>query len=285
MIADLIFDLGFHNGDDTAYYLHRDFKVVAVEANPILVAAGRTRFEEEIADSRLQLLGVGVGDDPAGSTFWVNELKSDWSSFDKERGCRRGTPCHPVEVPVRTLSAVLEDHGTPYYMKIDVEGRELHCLRSLDPDDLPQFISVEMSGLEILSEAARLGYSQFKIVDQRHHNSPQIAERPNASVAARFRRIESAMSLRLPGRRWLKRTYRRFVPAAPLWEPGDDAEAEWVFPQGCSGPFGTDLHGEWLDLDEAAYEWLHHRYGHYRRGTLSPGGWFDLHARRPQGEG
>ena len=29
---DLIYDVGMNNGDDTAYYLHKGFRVVAVEA-------------------------------------------------------------------------------------------------------------------------------------------------------------------------------------------------------------------------------------------------------------
>ena len=34
----LIYDVGMHNGDDTAYYLRRGFRVVAIEPNPALVA-------------------------------------------------------------------------------------------------------------------------------------------------------------------------------------------------------------------------------------------------------
>ena len=37
MEKNLIYDVGMSNGDDTAYYLHRGFRVVAIEANPLLV--------------------------------------------------------------------------------------------------------------------------------------------------------------------------------------------------------------------------------------------------------
>ena len=46
----LIFDIGFNNGDDTAHYLTRGFEVLAVEANPELVEAGRKRFADAIAN-------------------------------------------------------------------------------------------------------------------------------------------------------------------------------------------------------------------------------------------
>jgi hypothetical protein len=57
---DLIFDLGFHNGDDTAFYLAKGSRVVAVEAHPELVEAGLRRFSSEIRGGRLILLHKAV---------------------------------------------------------------------------------------------------------------------------------------------------------------------------------------------------------------------------------
>ena len=45
---DLIFDLGFHNGDDTAYYLERGYRVLGVDANPSVIDAGSKQFERPI---------------------------------------------------------------------------------------------------------------------------------------------------------------------------------------------------------------------------------------------
>jgi len=39
MVSDLIYDVGLHNGADTAYYLHRGFRVVTIDANPVLTTA------------------------------------------------------------------------------------------------------------------------------------------------------------------------------------------------------------------------------------------------------
>ena len=39
--ADLIYDVGFHHGEDTAYYLKKGFRVVAFEAHPRLAEKGR----------------------------------------------------------------------------------------------------------------------------------------------------------------------------------------------------------------------------------------------------
>ena len=34
MIEDLIYDIGMNHGEDTAYYLSKGFRVIAIEANP-----------------------------------------------------------------------------------------------------------------------------------------------------------------------------------------------------------------------------------------------------------
>ena len=39
---DLIYDIGQHTGEDTAFYLGKGFRVVAVEANPTLAEATET---------------------------------------------------------------------------------------------------------------------------------------------------------------------------------------------------------------------------------------------------
>jgi hypothetical protein len=51
MTADLLYDVGMNNGDDTAYYLYKGFRVVAVEADPVLVEAARERFAEPSSSS------------------------------------------------------------------------------------------------------------------------------------------------------------------------------------------------------------------------------------------
>src|SRR5205807_8636106 len=39
-----VFDVGMHDGADTAFYLHQGCAVLAIEADPALAAAGRRRF-------------------------------------------------------------------------------------------------------------------------------------------------------------------------------------------------------------------------------------------------
>ena len=55
---DLIIDVGMHDGTDTAYYLAKGFRVVAVEANPALVRAAQDRFSVEIDEGRLAIIAA-----------------------------------------------------------------------------------------------------------------------------------------------------------------------------------------------------------------------------------
>src|ERR1017187_5025663 len=89
-MADLIFDIGMHNGDDTAYYLASGYDVVAVEANPEFCAAARERSAAEIAAGRLTICNVGIAEQAGELEFWVSG-RSEWSSFHKEMatGARR----------------------------------------------------------------------------------------------------------------------------------------------------------------------------------------------------
>jgi len=51
-----------HRGDDTAYYLHKGFRVVGVEANPVMADHLRNRFTSEIASGALLALDLGNAD-------------------------------------------------------------------------------------------------------------------------------------------------------------------------------------------------------------------------------
>jgi predicted RNA methylase len=55
---DLIIDLGMNNGDDAEYYLKKNFRVVAVEANPALCDLAAKRLAEAVTNGRLMILAL-----------------------------------------------------------------------------------------------------------------------------------------------------------------------------------------------------------------------------------
>ncbi len=62
MQKDLIYDVGFHHGEDTEFYLAKGFKVVAIEAHPGLYRAGLEKFADHIESGRLVLLNLAVAE-------------------------------------------------------------------------------------------------------------------------------------------------------------------------------------------------------------------------------
>jgi len=166
MNKGLIFDIGFHVGQDTDFYLKKGFWVVAVDANPQLIAEGKKRFADAIEAGRLLLLNVGIGKAEGVLPFYVNEQLSEWSSFDEQIGTTRG-PYHIIDVPVVPLRSIVEKYGVPYYIKIDIEGHDMMAIQSLrDMEDKPKYISVENGQAHMIEELFSQSYRKFKFVNQ-----------------------------------------------------------------------------------------------------------------------
>src|SRR5579859_1419345 len=96
-----IIDVGMHNGDDSAYYLHLGYSVLGVDANPLLTAKGAVRFAEEIRQGRMNILNAGILKQAGKFVFYRNLQDDGWSSFDPERG-REGGRWEEIEVPCVT---------------------------------------------------------------------------------------------------------------------------------------------------------------------------------------
>ncbi len=253
--ARTVFDIGMNNGDDSAYYLSRGFKVIAVEANPSLVRRGQARFDAEIASGQMIIEPLGVCGYNGKGTFWINEDRDVFSSFDRARAARDGSNCRSVDVECITLDTLLRKYGLPYYLKIDVEGAEQHCLTSLRSFGLPAYVSVEAESLDYLLLLWQLGYQQFKIVDQMRHNS----------------RFPAFTNDRL-----IERLAKRVCSYADRFK---NRTLKVTFPRGSSGPVGEDTPGSWQTIEETAYDWLHLYFGYKDRGSLQPDSWYDFHAK------
>lgn len=162
----LIYDIGLHVGQDTDFYLKKGFRVVAVEANPELAAAGREKFKDAIDSKRLIILNIGIAEAEGILPFYVNDDLSEWSSFDKKIGTTRG-PYHVIDVPTRPLGDIVAEHGIPYYIKLDIEGLDLAALKSMRRfDEKPKYFSLENGQRFMIDELRTQGYRGFKFVNQ-----------------------------------------------------------------------------------------------------------------------
>lgn len=166
MNKGLIFDIGFHVGQDTEFYLKKGFWVVAIDANPLLVEEGKKNFAEYIDAGRLIILNVGIGQREETLPFYVNKRLSEWSSFDMAIGTSRGD-YYVIDVPLVTLRSISIRYGVPYYIKIDIEGHDMLAIQSLrGMNDKAKYISVENGQAHMIEELYALGYRKFKFVNQ-----------------------------------------------------------------------------------------------------------------------
>jgi len=258
---NLIFDVGFYRGFDTAHYLDCGFRVVAVEADPVLVEAGRRRFECEIASGRLTLLGLGIAEKTGRGTLWTFPGHRGLNSFIRQR--LAGRKVVPIEVETRAFSEILDEHGVPFYLKIDIEGCDHLCLKALRTEALPLFVSFELSRLNEGLVLRDLGYTRFKVLTQSDHR--QFPQRMHWKTRLR---------LHLRHKPILERLTARFLPR---FDGGRHRRSRALQPgtPGPSGPFGQATDGSWTSWDDLEASWRRCFPSDERRhGTL----WFDLHA-------
>jgi FkbM family methyltransferase len=166
---DLIIDLGMNNGDDTDYYLKKGYRVVAVEANPILCEQANKRFHNALKKEKLIILNVGIWTGYDRKTFFINLNNNHWSSLDKIWAERDNSSCMPIEIDTISINHLFDKFGIPLYLKIDIEGADGLVLSQLEKcNHLPFYLSLEdcRFGYEYMKSLVTLGYQTFQILDQ-----------------------------------------------------------------------------------------------------------------------
>ena len=286
MNPQLIYDVGMNNGDDTAYYLSRGFRVLAIEPNPQLVATAAARFRHEIQAGDLTILNIGVAAEDGELPFWVCETDSRLSSFDlRDIAINSSYTAREIRVQTRAFRSILDDFGTPFYLKIDIQGNDRLCVEALTPSQLPRFLSIEfrLSDTRLLALMHARGFKQFKCISQSHFLPLELPLIPQARMVQRAQRLNQSMNplarivRKLGGRRWIAHHVDRLR-----------VQNDWVFPPGSSGPFGDETLGRWLSYDEIRTTTQHflrvraqapHTLLWAPRGLGTNPFWTDLHAR------
>lgn len=186
----LVFDLGMHRGLDTRFYLDKGFSVVALEANPGMCADARAAFADEIAGGRLHVVERALWHEGgATAPFFLNREKDDWSSTSRAWAEKGGHRAEEIAVAATTLAELLDRHGTPRYIKCDVEGMdEAFAAQLLADGRRPAFVSVEAVSLDALALLRACGYDRVQIVNQALNDyvEPPRPAREGRHAAVRF---------------------------------------------------------------------------------------------------
>jgi FkbM family methyltransferase len=165
----LVIDLGMNNGEDTAYYLKKQFRVIAVEANPLLVEQAQKRFAAEITQGRLTIQHVAIWNEQARLPFHISKKNSHWSSLDSNWASREGSDTDQIDVDCVPLAQLFALYGVPTFLKVDIEGMDEIVLDQLPLQAyLPAYVSVEdcRFGARYLEKLIALGYEGFKLSNQ-----------------------------------------------------------------------------------------------------------------------
>jgi FkbM family methyltransferase len=272
--ADLIYDVGLHKGEDAEFYLNKGFRVIAFEAEPELAALARKRLSKYVENGRLTIVEGAIVDDPvlhSGKktiTFYKSSCSVCGTLHQRwvDRNAIGGASVSAIEVDVIDFAQCVQRYGVPYYMKIDIEGSDIYCLRALRKFDLrPDFVSIEtehasVAGLE----------EEMNLLDQLRYDRFQLVQQDG-----------------------IQRVKPPFPAKEGLYVP-------FTFPDGSSGLFGRELPGRWLTKAETLQKgrrfifgfnfwggrglqrnWLGQRiHGVLKRLARRPlVGWYDTHAR------
>jgi FkbM family methyltransferase len=214
-MSKVIYDFGMNNGDDIEYYLKKGLKVVGVEANPALCRSVEERFADSILSGRLTILNVALSDRSTSESirFYVNKrdhVLSQMASPSQEQM----KDFEPIQVPQKRALEVVREHGTPYYIKIDIEGMDAVVLRDvLEGGILPEFLSAEIHTPYVFALLVTHGYDSFTLVD-----------------GATVHEVYKAATIVTPGGRGVH-----------------------VFKRHSAGPFGEDITSPWWDSSSFVY--------------------------------
>jgi FkbM family methyltransferase len=182
--GDLVFEVGAHVGDRIASFLRLGARVVAAEPQPALIRTLRFLYGRR---SDVILEAAAVGGHAGMTQFHVNlsnpTVSTASSAFIEAAGNAEGwleqSWTRTIDVPVVTLDEWIARHGTPTFIKIDVEGYEAEVLQGLNqavPALSFEFTTIQRAVAQAcISRCAALGYRTFNAALGESHRFEHVS--------------------------------------------------------------------------------------------------------------
>lgn len=134
--GDRVFDVGANYGHKTTLFLALGANVVAIEPQTECISTLKRRFGRR---KDVKIVNAALGDREGVGSIRLSDVRSPISSMSsqwidavKASGRFRSYEwSRSMAVDVTTLDRLIEIHGRPAFVKIDVEGYELEVLLGL----------------------------------------------------------------------------------------------------------------------------------------------------------
>ena len=173
---DIIFDIGSNDGIKSKTFVKLANNVVAVEPDPIMASILKYRFSDY---PKLKVEECALGSSLGEAIFrrknypGYSTLSSKWSDLSDDKGI---TTVDSFKVRVNSIENLIQKHGLPGYVKIDVEGYELNVfkgLKSIIPivsfeANFPQFKSETIEIIELIDSLNDQVFFNYRIGDDRN---------------------------------------------------------------------------------------------------------------------
>ncbi|MEM7792296.1 MAG: FkbM family methyltransferase [Verrucomicrobiota bacterium] len=162
-----IVDVGMNHGEDSEYYFRRGYKVIGIEANPVVARDASASFARQGVE--VTVVNKAISNKEGRLPFYVNKTSDKWSSLIEGIGSRvHGSEV--IEVETVNLKDVLEPYsGRIHYVKIDIESMDHVALeQTMELSMLPRYVSVENGNERMLDLLSAQGYQSFHFSNQKH---------------------------------------------------------------------------------------------------------------------
>lgn len=162
----LVFDIGANQGNKTVLFNKLGSSVIAVEPDNFNYQLLLRRFQ---SNNQITILQSAVSDTIGKADFFLNKpgsefntLSQKWKESLEDHTVNRWHTTtmfnNVIEVQTVTLDHLINKYGKPGYIKIDVEGHELACIKGLTKKvpiisfeaNLPEFKSETLQIIEHL---------------------------------------------------------------------------------------------------------------------------------------